>query len=151
MQNADFPYAVLTHGGRVDELKKLTKKNREASEAVMKLILEITKELQSREEIASILIRKHSLPLSTTQYYFIHTTTSAFLSYLNSNNRIRLRLLDGVVKFVSVQEKMAVVNIILFSPYPACPVHSVLGRDLFSNKYYRNVLETPRQGGSCKL
>lgn len=93
---------VLTHGGRVDDLKKLAKKNREVSEAVMKLILEITKELQSREEIAFILIRKFSLPLSATQYYLIYTTISAFLSYLSSIKRIRLRLLDGVVKFVSV-------------------------------------------------
>jgi len=42
------------------------------------------------------------LPLSTTQYYFIHTTTSAFLSYLNSINRIRLRLMDGNIKFTSI-------------------------------------------------
>lgn len=102
LESADFPYTVLTHGGRVLDLKRLARRNREVSKTVIKLILEITKEPQSREEIASILIRKLSLPLSTTQYYLIHTTTSAFLSYLNSINRIRLRLLDGVIKFMSV-------------------------------------------------
>lgn len=76
LENADFPYAVLTHGGRVDDLKNLAKKNREASEAVMKYILEITKEPQSREEIAYILIRELSLPLSTT------STTSYILQPL---------------------------------------------------------------------
>jgi glyoxylase-like metal-dependent hydrolase (beta-lactamase superfamily II) len=102
LQNTNFPYAILTHGGQVFDVQRLAGGNREVSRAVIKLILEITKEPHSREEIASILIRKLSLPLSTTHYYLIHSTTSAFLSYLNSIKRIRLCLLDGVVKFISV-------------------------------------------------
>ena len=102
LQNTNFPYAILTHGGQVIDVQRLAGRNREVSRAVIKLILEITKEPRSREEITSILIRKLSLPLSTTQYYFIHTTTSALLSYLNSLNRIRLRLLNGNIKFISI-------------------------------------------------
>lgn len=102
LENADFPHTVLTHGGRVIGLKRLAERNREVCRAVIRLILEITKEPTSREEIVTILIRELGLPLSTTQYYFIHTTTSAFLSYLNSINRIRLRLVDGNIKFTSI-------------------------------------------------
>ncbi|CEO87454.1 MBL fold metallo-hydrolase [Syntrophaceticus schinkii] len=102
LQNTNFSYAVLTHGGQVIDVQRLAERNREVCRAVIRLILEITKEPTSREEIVSILIRELSLPLSTTQYYFIHTTTSAFLSYLNSINRIRLRLVGGNIKFISV-------------------------------------------------
>lgn len=102
LEHADFSSAILTHGGRVRGLKRLVRRNRDASREVIKLILESTKEPLSREEIVSILIRSLSLPLSTTQYYFIYSTISAFLSYLNSINRIRLQLLDGNIKFISV-------------------------------------------------
>ncbi len=102
LESADFLSAVLTHSGQVVDLQRLVRRNRDVSRAVMNFILEVTKEPQSREEIVSMLISKFSLPLSTTQYYLIHTTTSAFLSYLNSIKRIRLCLLDGVVKFITV-------------------------------------------------
>lgn len=103
LEKTDFACAVLSHTGPVPDLIAAIEQNRRLFHEIRRFVLEVTRKPRSREEIISLLVESLSLPLNTVQYYLIHSTVSAFLSYLCGNRSLRATPADGFLKYTNRQ------------------------------------------------
>ncbi len=99
LENANFNYAILSHGGLVGDLAVTVTRNRELFQRIMDFVLTVAHCSRSREEIVARVVERFDLPLNRTQYYLILATVSAFLSYLCNCGYLREFIENGVLKF----------------------------------------------------
>ena len=98
IKRENHPQLFLSHGGRPENLQEVIEANQAMLERILQLIIWFLTEARTREEIVAFMITSQKLPFNQSQYYLLHASISACLSYLEATKKIRSFATGDAVK-----------------------------------------------------
>jgi len=96
---------VPSHGIVLNDLRDVLERNVNLLEEFMGQLIDFLQTPMSREEVVAHIIRRYRLPMSSTQYYLLSVSISAFLAELCNLKRINAKVIGENMKFYQAETR----------------------------------------------
>ncbi len=97
VENMDTEYFVMSHVETVSDIRELIKLNRDKIYEICELILELSKEPITFENLLQKLFYHYDLKMSIRQHSLVGSTVRSYLSYLKNEGRIDVVINDNLI------------------------------------------------------